>query len=146
MTMFEDAELGAGTERAFPQPRHGASSGGERPTTARSSPHAGAGARESAGTGSLAKMSDFFIRTSRASVQVPNERRRELADRLVRSGLAGAAAELDERNSFTPDQKPAVLEVVDAWRDEVRPEDFGPDLEELREALRKDVSSDLLLS
>jgi hypothetical protein len=88
-------------------------------------------------------MSDF-IRTSHASIQVPFERRRELADRLVWAGLAEAAAELNERDGFTTDQKAAVLEVVNAWRDEVRPEDFGPDLEELWHALREDVSGDRL--
>jgi len=90
-------------------------------------------------------MSDF-IRTSHASIQVPRERRRELAERLVSAGLADAADELNARNGFATDQKRAVLGVVDAWRDEVRPEEFGHDLEELWEALREDVSGDRLFT
>jgi len=84
-------------------------------------------------------MSDF-IRTSRASIYLPIERRRELQERLTEAGLRDAADDLGARDGFAEYRKVDVLRVVEAWQDEVAPPDFGPDLEELLQALHQDVS------
>ena len=84
-------------------------------------------------------MSDF-IRTSRASIYLPIERRQELQERLTKAGLRAAAEDLGARDGFAESRKAGVLRVVEAWQDEVAPPGFGPDLEELWQALHQDVS------
>jgi hypothetical protein len=87
-------------------------------------------------------MSDF-IRTSRASIHLPAERLQELRERLIEAGLTDAAEDLGTRDGFAESQKVDVLRVVEAWQKEVAPPDFGPDLEELWQALLQDVSGEL---
>ena len=70
-------------------------------------------------------MSDF-IRTSRASIQLPIERREELRERLNEAGLSDAAEDLGARDAFAESRKADVLRVVEAWRQEVAPPDFVP--------------------
>jgi hypothetical protein len=87
-------------------------------------------------------MSDF-IRTSRASIHLPAERFRELRERLTQAGLTDAAEDLGSHDGFEETRKVDVLRVVEAWQNEVAPPDFGPDLEELCQALQQDVSGEL---
>jgi hypothetical protein len=87
-------------------------------------------------------MSDF-IRTSRASIYLPAERLQELCERLMDAGLRDAAEDLGAHDGFAESRKVDVLRVVEAWRKEVAPPDFGPDLEELWHALQQDVSGEL---
>ena len=86
-------------------------------------------------------MSDF-IRTSRASIYLPIESRRELHERLTKAGLRDAAEDLGAQDGFAESRKVDVLRVVEAWKREVAAPDFGPDLEELSQALHRDVSGE----
>ena len=60
--------------------------------------------------------------------------------RRTEAGLRDAADDLGARDGFAEYPKVDVLRAVEAWQDEVAPPDFGPDLEELLQALHQDVS------
>jgi hypothetical protein len=80
------------------------------------------------------------IRTARKSVEVPFEKRQELARRL--EGFEGgreAAEELRTRRAFSENRKRLVLDVLNGWLREVGKDEFGEELIELRYALDRDV-------
>ena len=81
------------------------------------------------------------IRTSRATVRVPWEKRSELMERLEKADMKEAAEDLRNRGGFAEARKPGVLGVLDAWLVQVEHEAFGPELLDLRDELRRDVEN-----
>ncbi len=86
-------------------------------------------------------MSDY-IQTSHEEVYVPWVKRRELRRRLEAAGLTDAEQELRTRRSFAESRKADVLHVLEVWRVQVGADEFGPELDNLRRELRRDVSDE----
>jgi hypothetical protein len=80
------------------------------------------------------------IRTSRAFVLVPYEKRQELVHRLEVAGAHGAAEDLRNHRVFSEWWKPQVLEVLRSW---AMDEDIGDEMRELQSQLYNDVRTDL---
>ena len=80
------------------------------------------------------------IRLSRRLVAVPPEKRRELADRLDKAGLIEAADALRSRRTFEAEDKPRVLLLLNEWLDQVKVDEFGTELMDLRHELDYDIS------
>lgn len=80
------------------------------------------------------------IRLSVATVQVPWPKRQELMRRLEAAGHGNAAEELRYRRAFTEAQKPRVYEVLNAWLQEVKVDEFGEELMDLRAKLQDDLN------
>lgn len=80
------------------------------------------------------------IRTSKAFVSVPYEKRQELLRRLDDAGAHGAAGDLRNHRVFSEWWKPQVLEVLRHW---AMDEDIGDEMRELQTQLHDDARTDL---
>jgi hypothetical protein len=81
-----------------------------------------------------------YIRTARASIRVPQEKRRELMERLEAAGMHDAAEDMRNRSGFAEARKPGVLDVLEVWLIQVEREAFGSELLRLREELQRDTA------
>jgi hypothetical protein len=59
--------------------------------------------------------------------------------REARGGVR-ASRDLQERRAFTPEQKPAVLDLLNQWQHEVGADAFGKPLADLRLEMHADVN------
>lgn len=80
------------------------------------------------------------VRTSKAFVSVPYEKRQELLHRLEVAGAHGAAEDLRNHRVFSEWWKPQVLEVLRYW---AMDEDIGDEMRELQTQLYDDARTDL---
>jgi len=72
---------------------------------------------------------------------VPLAQRGELEERLEQAGLPSVLPNLHQRDDEARARRGGVLRVLDAWRGEVGELEFGPDLEELRQALHEEAAA-----
>jgi len=81
------------------------------------------------------------VRLSRTTILLEEGEYDELVRRLAQRGPGGvkASRDLQAGKAFTPEQKPAVLDLLNRWQREVGGEAFGRPLADLRLEIHADL-------
>ena len=87
-------------------------------------------------------MATVGVRLSRTTIPLAADEYDELVRRLAQRGPGGvrASRDLQEQRALTPEQKPAVLDLLNQWQREVGADAFGKPLANLRLEMHADVN------